>query len=575
MASDVPEGADRAADDPRVADLAEIVSGQCYGVHGGRQLGHLASCFHLRIRDLGARSALSTMPGFTFTFRSLQFACRTMQLLSCTQGVPPVRALVWGLLRSYSAGAASADDKLAVLDALRDVLRHHIGMWAQQRVAFVIESEPRVQQRRGQASDPISSKVSACVASVERVGVSLLTCLLQNRHLDVLGDPSDSVTLPLADAAAQFLSCIVLPLQPTNSALALALAGLSQGSLPVRDLFSDASFLELGASSGAYSMAYGFDQPLLLEDMQKACIALIQSLVMTIQSASILDASGRSSLLERVEQAIHPFEVFLQHPGIVPLSHGDRRDLYNGVQGKVLSALAEVKYFCSQRHLLSCLSHEFLMKRWQEVSDVLNREDCRQLGWALQRELAQPLVSVPKARKTLQHLRRAVPGIAVEAFESLSSAVLWSVCLWRVELELFSRGAFKAAALSVSERSAAVSVDVLEFFEAQLRAEACLAEVRDIANNLKRQLEAPVIPREQVDKLREEYRKHHERKALALEALKSRMVRSRLRLLSTCHCSEYTPCAPCVCRTTSAFWKTRKGHFALSAGHQLTLRILR
>jgi hypothetical protein len=391
--------------DPRLADLVDIVSGYCYGVHGGRQLCHLASSFHLRIRDLSSRSALSAMPGYSFTYRNLQFACQTMQFYSCSQGVAPIRALIWGLLRSYGAGTASDADKFAVFETLRAVFRQHLDIWSQQHAAFVIETEPRGNHRR-HAVDNFAAKVFACAASVERVGVSLLTCLLQNRHLDVLGDHSAGVATPLTDATSLFLSSIVLPQQPANAALTSALAGLTQGSLPVKSVLNDANFIVLGALSGAYSSASGFDQARLLKDMQEACFALMEALKSTIETASIVDARARSALLERVELCITPYEGLLRHPGVAPLSHGDRRELYLETQQKVLGLFSEIKFYCSQRHLLSCLSHELLLKHWQELNEALNTEGCRRIGWAIQRELAHPLISVSKARTTLDFLRR-------------------------------------------------------------------------------------------------------------------------------------------------------------------------
>jgi hypothetical protein len=114
-------------------------------------------------------------------------------------------------------------------------------------------------------------------------------------------------------------------------------------------------------------------------------------------------------------------------------------------------------------------------------------------------------------------------------FESFSSAVMWTVCLWRVELELFSREAFKAAALSIADsraKSSGLSVEMLETKEADLRAIACLQVVRDIAEQeLKAQLELQLLPTtEQVSGFSDVYLSLLRRQAAIEDHLSTRTV---------------------------------------------------
>jgi hypothetical protein len=390
--------------DPRATDLTEIVMAHCYGVHGGRQLAALASSFHLRLRDLARQSALAVMPGYSISYRCLQFACRTMQHLSCVKGVPPIRALAWGLLRSYGAGI-SHDGERVVLSNLSSLLQQYVSMWSQQRVAFAAEIESRG-PARSQPIDVFICGIASTMTAFEKAGVVLIARLLHLAAAGVGGAPARPAlsTAPvLLRTTVYFLERIVLPQRPASTVLASALTGLLQGSIPVGSIIRSEGFMGLIAASTPSTMlsldAGDIQEP--MDDFLRACDTLNNALVGLITNVSFVDVARCGKLLERVDLCVAPYEVVLERLGAASAPVGDRAKFYDLVR-----AISIARYNCTQRQLLSCWSNDSIVKQWEALNEALGTDDHRRVGWALQRELARPLTSVVRAQAVFMNLSR-------------------------------------------------------------------------------------------------------------------------------------------------------------------------
>jgi len=196
--------------DARTTDLLDLVLAQCIGVSGGREIANLAVEFHLAVKDKEAKKGLTLMAGYSFSFRSLQFACRTMCYLIKEKAVPPLIALAWGLARSYTSCISDPGERSLVLEVLERIARARQQQWLGQRLSFTHLAA--VSNRRS-ALDILSNTIADTMIALERSFCQLIASVLLTCDTEGSGGPAYQ---HLCDATISFLQIVVVP-QQNNS----------------------------------------------------------------------------------------------------------------------------------------------------------------------------------------------------------------------------------------------------------------------------------------------------------------------------------------------------------------------
>ncbi len=481
--------------------LYDIVLRDFAGVYGGRELAKVAVSFHHAVTEMELKKELTFISGYSITFRSLKYACRTMRYLIREKRVPPFFALAWGLVRTYSSCLSVGQQRAMLMDRLCRVLREERAVWQQAGTTFP-PVRSVVSARR--ALDVDVELVSRNAGNLERVLVQTTAALLREVVVVIAHRADDK----LGDAVVQFLRTVCLALSPGDVTTQRMLATVLDRAQPAVDVVTGRDFSALCSADTALDV--------VVSCSVEGSGLLQQALVPLLTNASFSDAKERHALLQRVELCLSPFVAMMEHE-VFRLS-----DPVLQSSVRVKRALRQViRDGCVPRAFLLPLCHDTVGRQWKELDDSLNRVDERSAAWAFKREMCAPVcLSHRRIEAILRFLVRHVDTDTLTLLHSFGYMLLWLAAAWRVELAILRSNAFAsqgdvdssdvpvvvdtellstssglttASADSIGDRrQQPVTIEVLEELDMEFRALECLPGVFGAVERAVHLLEARV-----------------------------------------------------------------------------------
>jgi MoxR-like ATPase len=466
-------------------DLVDIVTMQCAGMHGGRELARVAVEFHKEMLELERRKEIGPVCGYSFTFRSLVYAIRTALFVIRENRLSPVFALVWGLLRTYTACLGSPSQRARVIAALRMLLERELSRWHRYGIQFSFTRQLSSARRRVDADFDLMSPE---MVDLERLALQCIGSMLVGGSGTWGTSSSLSPTRSesaLHDAVVSLLRKVLIPLNPKDPRPMELLTALEDHTTSARECVSSFSFKYLtGCLCGPGDTSLEHCVRLVDGKREGLCRALRSFLA----NASFSDAAERHDVLVRVTACLFAFADVLSLCAIV------NEEVSSHAVAVLHAIRLVIRDGCDQKVSLQPLFQSAVVQQWRGLDDMLNVASERSAAWALKREMAAPAIGCHARieaviRFLVQRVENPVP------LHSFGFLLRWLAVGWRVEIRLLLSNAFGGVLdddLLKRTQADSMTRSDLEAAEIKLRALECVVPFWTPLHDLGTLLDNPV-----------------------------------------------------------------------------------